>query len=375
MTSKVLVIEDSDALRKDITEMLSFEGFDVQEAANGRIGVQMAREYNPNLIICDIMMPELDGYGVLAELQKDGAGITIPFIFLTAKTDKVDIRTGMSAGADDYVTKPFTVDELIASVRRRLKKAEDVVKIADERLDHLRDNIILSLPHELRTPLTGILGFSDILMTDCNVMGPDKISEMAKYIYDAAQRLYRLTENYLLFAQLELMAADPVRIKNLREATTTGPRAIIEDAAIQKAHQYNRGEDLSLSVSDDAVIQIIEDSLKKIVEEIVDNAFKFSLPGKVVELKCETFNDQYRITVVDEGRGLTSQQLSELGVFMQFERKVYEQQGSGFGLMIVKKSVEIFGGEFQIESVAQQHTVVTVSIPIAQVDEANAMPI
>ncbi len=373
MIPKVLVIEDSDALRKDISEMLTYEGFEVREAPNGLVGVQMAREYHPDLIICDIMMPELDGYGVLSELQKDGAGVTTPFIFLTAKTDKVDVRAGMSSGADDYVTKPFTVDELIASVRKRLEKRDKVAAIADERLNHLRDNIILSLPHELRTPLTGILGFSDILMSDCNFMGTDKISEMAKYIFDAAQRLYRLTENYLVFAQLQLMAVDAERVEILRKSVTIGPKALIEDAAMQIAEQYQRTADLTMSVSDAAAVRILEENLKKIVEEMIDNAFKFSVPGKKVQLTCEMVNNQYRIKVVDEGRGFTPQQVKEIGVFMQFERKVYEQQGSGFGLMIAKKSAEIYNGDFHIESVPQQQTTVTLSIPADPVGEAKVM--
>jgi signal transduction histidine kinase len=265
------------------------------------------------------------------------------------------------------------VDELIASVRKRLEKRDRVVAIADERLNNLRENIILSLPHELRTPLTGILGFSDILMTDCNIMGADKISEMAKYIFDAAQRLYRLTENYLVFAQLQLMAIDAERVKVLRQAVTTSPKALIEDAAVQIAHQYQRADDLSMSVSDDAAVRIVEENLKKIVEELVDNAFKFSVPGKPVQLTCEMGNNQYRIKVVDEGRGFSPQQVAQIGVFMQFERKTYEQQGSGFGLMIAKKSAEIYDGDFHIESVPQQKTTVTLSIPADPVGEANAV--
>jgi CheY-like chemotaxis protein len=91
---KILVVEDAHSLRKDILEMLGFEGFEAIGAENGLVGVQKAREHLPDLIICDIMMPELDGYGVLEELRKDPVTATIPFIFLTARTDRMDMRRG-----------------------------------------------------------------------------------------------------------------------------------------------------------------------------------------------------------------------------------------------------------------------------------------
>lgn len=370
MTTKILVIEDADALRNDILEMLSFEGFDVSGAGNGRLGVEEARRYRPDLIICDIMMPELDGYGVLQELQKDGIGVTTPFIFLTARTDKGDIRQGMSSGADDYLTKPFTANELIASVRKRLEKREQVKQVSERKMENLRENIILSLPHEIRTPLTGILGFSDILMTDCHFMEPDKVAEMAQYVYTAAQRLYRLTENYLVYAQLELVTADAKRVEAMRQSTTPHPRAVIEDAAIQKAQNFQREADLKLSVKNDEVtVAILEDNLKRVIDELVDNAFKFSQSGKPVVLNAEVVKDQYVITIDDQGRGMSRDQLGEIGAFSQFERKLYEQQGSGFGLMITKKSIELHGGDFNVESEVGKGTRVTIRLPLAPAQE------
>jgi CheY-like chemotaxis protein len=235
MTTKILVIEDAHALRKDIIEMLGFEGYEVRGAENGLLGVEAAREFRPNLIICDIMMPELDGFGVLEALQKDNLSAITPFIFLTARTDKGDVRTGMERGANDYLTKPFTANELIKAVQTQLHKQEVLAGVAEEKSKLLRDNIILALPHELRTPLTGILGFSDILASDCDRMAPNKISEMAQYIHSAALRLYRLTENYLVYAQLEVILTDQNRIQGIRRFSTEYPRSIVENAVLQKA--------------------------------------------------------------------------------------------------------------------------------------------
>ena len=122
----ILVIEDVEALREEIMETLSYEGFDVLGAENGVVGVQIAKTYLPNLIICDIAMPELDGYGTLMALRQDPKTSMIPFIFLTAMTEKGDMRQAMQLGADDYLTKPFTSAELLGAIASRLQKYNSV---------------------------------------------------------------------------------------------------------------------------------------------------------------------------------------------------------------------------------------------------------
>ncbi|SKB59085.1 response regulator [Maribacter arcticus] len=121
---KILLIEDDTVLRENTAELLEFANYKVQTAANGRHGTTMALAYPPDIIVCDIMMPELDGYGVLQELASDESTRNIPFIFLSAKTEQKEIRRGMDMGADDYLTKPFDEQDLISAVESRLAKAE-----------------------------------------------------------------------------------------------------------------------------------------------------------------------------------------------------------------------------------------------------------
>ena len=119
---KVLLIEDDIVLRENTAELLELSGYKVETASNGRAGVEVAKKYEPNIIVCDIMMPELDGYGVLESLSKNESTKYIPFIFLSAKTERQDIRKGMNLGADDYITKPFNEDELISAIESRIAK-------------------------------------------------------------------------------------------------------------------------------------------------------------------------------------------------------------------------------------------------------------
>lgn len=121
---KILLIEDNADMRENTAEILELANYQVISAPNGRVGVEKASKENPDLIICDIMMPELDGYGVLYLLSKNPSTASIPFIFLTAKAEKADLRKGMSMGADDYLTKPFEEMELLNAVEARLRKSD-----------------------------------------------------------------------------------------------------------------------------------------------------------------------------------------------------------------------------------------------------------
>jgi len=119
---KILVIEDSPEMRRNLLTVLKFEKFQAIGAENGREGIELARREKPDLILCDVMMPELDGYGVIKALREDPATVTIPFIFLTAKGEKPDVRAGMNLGADDYLTKPAAKADLLNAITARLER-------------------------------------------------------------------------------------------------------------------------------------------------------------------------------------------------------------------------------------------------------------
>jgi len=124
---KILVIEDEPEMRRNITALLRYYDYQTIAAENGRVGVELARREKPDLILCDVMMPELDGYGVLQALQTDASLARTPFIFLTAKGEKDDLRSGMNLGADDYLTKPVANADLVRAIEARLRRSETQV--------------------------------------------------------------------------------------------------------------------------------------------------------------------------------------------------------------------------------------------------------
>lgn len=139
MNNTILVIEDNEEMRNNLADILQLAQYQVLQAPNGRVGVELAQVHQPDLILCDIMMPELDGYGVLHILGKDPDTAGIPFIFLTAKTERSDVRTGMDLGADDYITKPFDGSELLKVIEVRLRRHEQLKNSFDARIEDIDD--------------------------------------------------------------------------------------------------------------------------------------------------------------------------------------------------------------------------------------------
>lgn len=360
MVRKILVIEDEKSLRNDIMEMLRYEGYGVIGAGDGVEGIEQAQRQLPDLIICDIMMPDVDGFDVLKALRGDTLTAPIPFIFLTARTDRLDHRLGMAEGADDFLTKPFTVNELLVSIRTRLERRAAIERESERRLEMLRGNIILAMPHELRTPLTAILGFSDILGSDIE-LETERIREMARHINKAALRLFHLVENYLVYAQVETSLTDQDFLQAIRTVEVNDAHILIEDTAIQKAQAHNREADLRLDVSP-AKIAVLDTHLKKVVEELVDNAFKFSEPGRIVQVSATANDQRFLLQISDQGMGLTPDQIRDVGAYMQFNRRLHEQQGAGLGLIIAKRIAQLHNGSLTIESIPGQETTVTVAL-------------
>ncbi|HLF20582.1 MAG TPA: hybrid sensor histidine kinase/response regulator [Bacteroidota bacterium] len=355
--SKILVVEDERAQLQFMQAVLRKHGFEVLAAENGVTGAELAKIHHPDIIVSDIHMSDGGGYDLLASVRNDPMTSTIPFILVTALADRKGMRQGMELGADDYLPKPFTQDELITAVNSRLQKHHQLIEKANKKLEELRATMSVTLPHELRTPLNGILGYADLMRKQADDLEPAEVAKMAERIYKNAKRLQRLVENYLIYAQLELRMTDVHTKGLLAVGTTDKTQELVENIARSKARDFGREADLGVHTNQ-ATLTISQDYLNKIVEEIVDNAFKFSKSGSSVKVEGVVGDEGYVITVADHGRGMTAHQLSEIGAYIQFERKFYEQQGSGLGLIVARRLTELHGGTFSIESEVGKGTTV-----------------
>ena len=281
---------------------------------------------------------------------------------MTGLADNAGMRHGMELGADDYLPKPFTTDALYAAVDARLKKAQTVRDEAERKVAHLRDNISLMMPHEMRTPLNGILSNAELLASSAATLKTAEIAEIGQEIHNSSLRLERLIENFLIYAQLELIAADPQNVNALRIGKTEHSASLIREHATAQAAETGRAKDLSLQISD-LVVPMAAEYLAKITDELVQNAFKFSEQGTPVRV---VFNESFNsivLSVSDQGRGFSTDQIARVGAYMQFERKMNEQQGLGLGLTIAKRLVELHGGALSIEGKKGEGATIIAKLP------------
>jgi signal transduction histidine kinase len=363
---KILVIDDEDDYRAMIKVTLKMIGYDVIEASNGLDGLAAARMHHPDLVLCDIKMPEMDGYTLLGRLKEDPACAAIPFVFLTGNAAKSDRRQGMQLGADDYLTKPFTSDELITAIKTRLARKKSLQKYYELQFDDIKTSFVRSLPHEFRTPLHAILGYAQILQEESGLPA-EEVKEIGAFIDKSGRRLHHLLENMILFGELQFWMNDQKTIATMRRESMTSLREVIRSAAEQEASIQKRADAIDITVKD-SVAQISSMHLTKIMEEVIGNALKFSEPGSKIHISSKEDDAEILIIIRDEGRGMSQEQISKVTAFQQFERRLHEQQGAGLGLVIAKTLTELYGGSLTIESTEKRGTTVTIKLLKAKDD-------
>lgn len=218
---KILVIEDEPEMRRNLATILRLENFHPLTAENGRIGLESARQHKPDVILCDVMMPELDGYGVIAGLRADRETAAIPFIFLTAKGEKPDIRAGMNLGADDYLTKPVGKTDLLAAIRSRLERA------AQQATPEFRPNFDSAKPLEAVLDLTPRVAETLLWLAQgktnsdiATILGNSE-STVKKHVLEIFERLGVETRGAAALRALEVLSSPAAYGKTATQVATS----------------------------------------------------------------------------------------------------------------------------------------------------------
>jgi DNA-binding response OmpR family regulator/anti-sigma regulatory factor (Ser/Thr protein kinase) len=364
---RILVIEDEQNIRENIQEILEAKGFNVRTAANGKQGVLEAIDFRPYVIVCDVMMPKMDGFKVLEYVRKTAMIQNTPFIFLTAKIDKQDVRQGMDLGADDYLTKPFTAKELVKAIETRLKRQQKVIDEYAKVKHELDTTVFATYYHEFNTPLHGILGGLNLLISARDSFDEEQIQELLMSIMKSGLRLNHSLANLMLFEEIKRAEIYPELSSMFSQGSSTGNwmTKVNGELVTMSKEIYNRLENVDLDL-EQADVKINPEYLVRIILELTDNALKFSKAGTKVHVTGRKKEDEYVIEVRDAGRGFYLETLDEIAPFKQFNRKKFEQQGLGIGLYLVKRLVDYNHGELKIISNENEGTRVLVTLPLVQ---------
>jgi two-component system, sensor histidine kinase and response regulator len=357
MKTKIILFEDEDSVRDLILEILADSGYDAVSLDPNENLLGNMISIRPDLIISDIMMPGKSGIDVFTEIKGNDETQSIPFIFLTAKSEYTDIRLGMSIGADDYILKPFKARDLLRSIELRLIKSKKL----KERLQDFSTNVALHLPHELRTPLIALLGYSDIIIEDYDNLSDNEILDCVKSIRKSSQRLHKVIEKFILYSDILSTELNNCSTDRFLSNNWIDISCVINISSLNIAVLFGRTEDLEIRL-EPYESKITEESILIIISQIVENALKYSRPGTKVEIKGEKVNSRYMISIKDNGAGMTKAQIANLFPMQQFNRGMFNMSGNGLGLAIVQKILSFIGSDLKINSEPNCGTIVSFEI-------------
>lgn len=376
MTNKgrILVVEDDSNLLEGIRTVLELDGYDVVTAENGAIALRWLQgtQVYPDLIVSDIMMPYMDGLQLLQHVRSVPEWLSIPFIFLTARSEKADVQLGKQLGVDDHLPKPFEADELLVTVAARMKRLRDIRDVHAEEISTVKKKILTILNHEFRTPLTFVVAYSDLLnitRKETPEMNDEEMLTFLKGINLGAVRLRRLIENFILLVELETGDARSTYL--LRRAPVPSVQALLERArAVALDGRDNRQVEIEDSnpLHDQLGTRFVADSdyLHTCLVQLIDNAIKFSPPQSVVRIGAEADDAEVRMWVQDFGRGIPETEIDRIwDSFYQVNREVHEDPGAGSGLAIVRNIMALHGGHATVRSVPNEGSVFVLHLPLA----------
>jgi two-component system sensor histidine kinase/response regulator len=338
----ILIIEDEVEIRQTLQDLLELNDYTVTAAADGREGLALAQSC-PDLIFCDIGLPGLDGYEVLTAVRQLPQCRDIPFIFLTARVDRNDQRRSMALGADDFISKPFTEKDIIDAIHSRVDRLQPMRKEIEQLVGEHRSEITANWAHELLTPLNAVLGGLDLIEQEGDDISRDYLKELLQIIREGANRQHDLSKKLVLYFELQRIKEAPPSNNRSKCSVSKAIEAGVDRAV--KAE--NRSQDITMQCASGEV-PLYSEHLTEAIAEVVGNAFRFSKPGQHVKLTGVQNADRYIVEIVDEGIGMTSEQMTNIGSFMQFDRDKMEQQGLGLGLAIAHFVAEIGGGKFSL---------------------------
>lgn len=342
--TRVLLFEDEKDVREVVLEILNSSGYEATSLDENSNIIPSVIKLKPDLIISDIMMPGKTGFDIFNEIKNKEEIRDIPFIFLTAKSDYMDIRFGMNLGADDYILKPFKAKDLLRSVELRLEKSRRV----KERLNNFSSSIALHIPHEMRTPLIALLGYSEMIIEDYDNISDNDIKEYAKNIKRSSQRLHKTIEKFILFSEILSTETMGLSLERFFSKEPSDISEMIMIHSMSTAALFNRQKDLKIEL-EPFNSTVAEESISIIISQLLENAFKFSEPDDIVEVVGRKVDLQYNVSISDNGIGMTNNEIENISPLQQFNKNYYTQ-GNGLGLAIVEKMLKFINSKLIISS-------------------------
>jgi two-component system, sensor histidine kinase and response regulator len=334
-----------------LRKRLSTQGYETIAAFDGEEALQGILKESPDLLILDVMMPKMDGYEVLRRLKQDDQYRNLPVILLTAKKEIPDKLKGLDIGADDYITKPFNPQELLARVRSLITlREEQERKSQDERMTAL-DQMVEGVAHEIRNPVTAIGGFAHRLYDRLPDGSPEK--QYAEVIVNESKRLEQMVK--------EIIEATVISIPSLRKRDIN--EVINEALAACKEKLADGRVTTKIELADDLPLLIMDaGNLRRVIAHLISNAINAMPEGGTLSITTSRRNHYGQILVADTGVGIPSKILPH--IFDPFFTT--KLSGPGLGLAMVHKIIKQHGGQISVETELNKGTVFSILLPLRE---------
>ncbi len=369
---RILIVDDIPKNIQVLGNILRNHSYQTGFATNGQQALKSLEKHEFDLVLLDIMMPGMDGYEVCQKIRANNKTKDIPIIFLTAKVEKESIVKGFEIGAQDYLTKPFNAEELLARVgthlelsdkrkqlaginkvleekvkerTAQLQKTYDELQIANEKLGQLektKSDFLTIISHELRTPLNGILGFTDILR---HTIHDEEQLEYLGYLEEGGERLIRFADAAVLIAQLSIDRYK-LSIKDI-------PFKEVVDLVVKNLNEKIEEKKISVSFAcpeDEINCKCDSELLEIAIKNIVENAVKYSPNAGEIKIAGKQENGEIIVSITDEGQGFSEEALEKLFGFFAADKVMHHSEGYGLGLAAAKLILEAHNGKLLVEN-------------------------
>jgi len=359
--NSILVIDDEVANIMAFTEILSPD-YNIHVQKNGKFAVQSAEKLLPDIILLDIIMPEMDGYAVLAELKASPVARDIPVIFITGLSGDADEEKGLALGAADYISKPFSPAIVKHRVGNQIKMLEK--RLEAEIANKTKSVFLANMSHEIRTPMNAILGITEIMMQNSDLQ--PQIEEGLSKIHSSCDLLLGIINDILDFSKIEAGKLDIIPDKY--------DVASLINNSIQLNMMKNDGKpiEFELEIDENIPVKLVGDELriKQILNNLLSNAFKYTDEGKITLSAAFEAKGKKKGTLVlsvrDTGHGMTQEQIG--GLFQEYTRFYRNIQGTGLGLTITQRLINLMNGSISVESKPDAGSLFVVRLPQEKVN-------
>jgi CheY-like chemotaxis protein len=372
----ILIVDDTPVNLQMLSDLLDDKEFKVREVLNGMQALLVAEKEKPDLILLDIMMPEMDGFEVCRRLKENQDLMDVPIIFISALNDSCDIVKAFNAGAADYITKPFRAEEVKARVTTHLKLYQQKKEIQEQsivlqKLNAEKDKFFSIIAHDLRGPMSGFMQITELLADKKRDLSAEEVSEMTDNLKHSARNTFNLLENLLEWSQIGKGLSD----FNLEQINLN--KIVTECINILAAQARGKGIKLVDEISNETEVIADKNMLQSVIRNLFSNAIKFTRKGGKVSISAQTAeNNQILVSVKDNGIGMTEDLRNELFHIGANTKRPGTQgeKSTGLGLLLCKEFVEKQGGKISVESKQKIGSVFSFILPLGGSSQKKYVP-